>query len=107
GLSAHSIQTVPAMLAQSITAAALAKGAAATGTTSTLIKGALKIMAWTKVKTAAVAVITLALVAGTTTVAVRKMAAPAFESNFMRMDSGALWKADPLVVVRPSRYAGQ
>jgi hypothetical protein len=41
-------------LAKSVTAVAIAKGAAASGSTLTLIKGALKIMAWTKMKTAIV-----------------------------------------------------
>ena len=39
-------------LAKSVTAVAVAKGAAAGGSTLTLIKGALKIMAWTKAKMA-------------------------------------------------------
>ena len=54
-ISAHSVQTAPATLAKAATAAAITKGAAASGSTLTLIKGALKIMAWTKAKTAIVA----------------------------------------------------
>src|ERR1017187_1964247 len=49
-ISAHSVQAAPMALAKSVTAVALAKGAAAGGSTLTLIKGALKIMAWTKAK---------------------------------------------------------
>ena len=66
-ISANSVQAAPVALAKSVTAVALAKGAAASGSTLTLIKGALKIMAWTKTKT----VIVLAaatLLAGTATV---------------------------------------
>ncbi|HEY5042694.1 MAG TPA: sigma-70 family RNA polymerase sigma factor [Verrucomicrobiae bacterium] len=51
-ISAHSVQAAPVTLAKSVTAVAIAKGAAASGSTLTLIKGALKIMAWTKAKTA-------------------------------------------------------
>jgi len=50
---------------------AVAKGAAASTSTLTLIKGALKIMAWTKMKTAAVTGAILILTAGTTTVIVK------------------------------------
>ncbi len=53
-ISANSVQAAPVALAKSVTAVALAKGAAASGSTLTLIKGALKIMAWTKAKTAIV-----------------------------------------------------
>lgn len=51
-ISANSIQTAPAMLAMAVTATALAKGATASASTLTLIKGALKVMAWAKAKTA-------------------------------------------------------
>jgi RNA polymerase sigma factor (sigma-70 family) len=50
-ISANSVQAAPVALAKSVTAVAIAKGAAASGSTLTLIKGALKIMAWTKMKT--------------------------------------------------------
>jgi len=71
-ISAHSVQAAPAMLAKSVTAAAIAKGAAASGSTLTLIKGALKIMAWTKAKTAIVVVVGILFV-GTATVTVKKI----------------------------------
>ena len=69
-VSANSVQAAPAALAKTTTAAALASGAAAGSSTLTLIKGALKIMAWTKAKTAIVGVGIL-LVAGTGTVMVK------------------------------------
>ena len=62
-ISANSVQTAPAMLAKTATAIALAKGAAASTSTLTLIKGALKIMAWTKMKTAAVVGLSVILTA--------------------------------------------
>ncbi|MGH7994149.1 MAG: RNA polymerase sigma factor, partial [Limisphaerales bacterium] len=46
-ISANSVNAVPAALAKSVTTIALAKGATTSASTSTLIKGALKIMAWT------------------------------------------------------------
>ena len=49
-ISAHSVQIAPLALAKTISAMAAAKGATASTSTLTLIKGALKIMAWTKMK---------------------------------------------------------
>jgi RNA polymerase sigma factor (sigma-70 family) len=70
-ISANSVHAAPVTLAKSVTAVALAKGAAASGSTLTLIKGALKIMAWTKVKTAIVSGVVVLLAAGTTTVVIQ------------------------------------
>lgn len=50
-ITTNSLQLAPVALAGSSTAAALAQGASASVSTSTLIKGALKAMAWTKTKT--------------------------------------------------------
>src|ERR1035441_3391139 len=72
-ISANSVQAAPVALAKSVTAVALAKGAAASGSTLTLIKGALKIMAWTKAKTAIVTGVVVLLAAGTTTVTVKEI----------------------------------
>ena len=72
-MSANSVQAAPVALAKSVTAVAIAKGAAASGSTLTLIKGALKVMAWTKAKTAVVTGAVLILAAGTTTVAVKSV----------------------------------
>ena len=65
-ISANSVQAAPAALAKSVTAMAMAKGATASGSTLTLIKGALKIMAWTKAKTAIVVGVAAILTVGTT-----------------------------------------
>src|SRR3984957_317858 len=62
-ISANSVQAAPAMLATTTTAVALAKGAAASTSTLTLTKGALKIMAWTKMKTAVVVSLSVILTA--------------------------------------------
>jgi RNA polymerase sigma factor (sigma-70 family) len=66
-ISANSVQAAPAVLAKSVTAVAITKGVAASGSTLTLIKGALKIMAWTKAKTAVVVSACVLLTAGTAT----------------------------------------
>lgn len=72
-ISTNCIQPAPMALAKSITAVAVTKGAAATGSTVALIQGALKIMAWTKIKTAAAVGTIILLAAGATTVVVGKM----------------------------------
>jgi RNA polymerase sigma factor (sigma-70 family) len=72
-ISTHSVQAAPVALAKSVSAVAFAKGAAASGSTLTLIKGALKIMAWTKAKTAVVAGVAILLTVGTTTIVVKSV----------------------------------
>ena len=71
--TAHGVQAAPVALAKTISAVAVAKGATASGSTLTLIKGALKIMAWTKAKTAIVSGVVVLLAAGTTTVTVKEI----------------------------------
>lgn len=75
-ISANSVQSAPATLAKTAATVALAKGATATAPTLTLIKGVLKIMAWTKTKTVIVAGVATLLVAGTATVVVKKISHP-------------------------------
>ena len=65
-MAANSVQAAPPILAQSITALALVKGSTAGASTLTLIKGALKLMAWTKAKTAVAVVVILAGTSATT-----------------------------------------
>jgi uncharacterized protein (TIGR03435 family) len=69
-ISANSVQAAPVGLAKTISVVAVAKGTAAGTATLTLVKGALKIMAWTQMKTAVVIGVSVLLVAGTTTVTV-------------------------------------
>ncbi len=66
-VSANSVQAAPVGLAATVTAAA-AKGAAVSASTLTLIKGALKIMAWTKAKMAIAIGVGVLLVVGTATI---------------------------------------
>ncbi|MGA3181789.1 MAG: TIGR03435 family protein [Verrucomicrobiota bacterium] len=70
-ISANAVQAAPVALAKSVSAAATAQGAAAGSSTSALLKGTLKLMAWTKLKTAAVAGVVILLAAGTAVVAVK------------------------------------
>ena len=81
-ISIHSIQVTPVALAKTVTAVALAKGATTSISTLTLVKGALKIMAWTKVKTAIAVGVGVLLVAGTATVTVKKIASYHFNESW-------------------------
>ena len=70
-ISANSVQAAPVALAKAVTAIAVAKGAAAGGSILILVKGALKLMAWAKVKMAVVTTAVVILAAGTATVAIK------------------------------------
>jgi RNA polymerase sigma factor (sigma-70 family) len=75
-ISANSVQAAPVVLAKAVAAVAMANGATASLSTSTLIQGALKIMAWTKAKTAVVAGACVLLAAGTTTITIYNVGKP-------------------------------
>ena len=70
-ISSNSAHAAPAALTKSVTAVAMAKSAAASASTLTLVHGALKVMAWTKAKTAIAVGAAILLAAGTGTVIVR------------------------------------
>ncbi|HEY1718609.1 MAG TPA: sigma-70 family RNA polymerase sigma factor [Verrucomicrobiae bacterium] len=80
-ISANSVQAAPMALAKSVTAVAIAKGAAASVSTLTLIKGALKIMAWTKMKTVIVFGVCALVVTGTATLTIHEIIKPKFNLN--------------------------
>ena len=70
-MTANSLQAAPVTLAKTASAVALTKGATVSVSTLTLIKGALKVMAWSKAKTAIVVGAGILLVAGTATMIVQ------------------------------------
>lgn len=80
-LSAHSVQAAPIGLATSVTAAAV-KGAAVPSSTLTLIETTLKLMAWTKLKTAIVVGTVALLVGGTATVTLQRARAKAGSQSY-------------------------
>jgi uncharacterized protein (TIGR03435 family) len=100
----HSVQAAPVALAKSVTAVALAKGATAPISTLTLIKGALKIMAWTKAKMAVVAAAVVIVAAGTTTVVVKKISSPTVDESLWSVNEDNVLKAPPVLIIRPARY---
>ncbi|HSY09549.1 MAG TPA: sigma-70 family RNA polymerase sigma factor, partial [Candidatus Dormibacteraeota bacterium] len=104
-ISANSAQAAPVALAKSVTAVAIAKGAAASGSTLTPIRGALKIMAWSKAKTAIVAAGVALLAAGTTIVVVKVEFFPRikdsyFQANYRHFQS----LPGGLFVFRPTHF---
>lgn len=107
-VSANSVQAAPVALAASVTSIAVAKGTAAGGSTFILIKGALKIMAWTKAKTAIVVGTGVVLVAGTATIAVNKLEAYREYSESWRvanLNSEILDQTPPQVRILPTRFS--
>ena len=82
-MSANSVHAAPAMLAKTAAAVALAKGATASTSTLALVKGALKIMAWTnsKVVIGASVVVLLAVQHHQNTAQARQIAAARQQLN--------------------------
>jgi uncharacterized protein (TIGR03435 family) len=80
-VSTSAVQAAPAGLAATVTTAAV-QGTAVTTSTLTLIKGALKIMAWIKAKTAIVSGVVVLLAAGTTTITVKEIQAHRTYSSY-------------------------
>jgi RNA polymerase sigma factor (sigma-70 family) len=97
-ISANAVQAAPVTLAKSATAMAMTKGAMASGSTLTLIKGALKIMAWTKAKTAVVVGVLAVLTIGIVTPIYRHNAAAFYDPVF-------LWKTKELSSDEEAQYA--
>jgi len=106
-ISANSVHAAPALLAKSATAIALTKGAAASGSTLTLIKGALKIMAWTKAKTALVAGVIVLLAAGTTVVTVKEVEAHrTYPWEVPQASFDVFYKAPAEITIVPTKFKG-
>ena len=80
-ISAQSVQAAPAAFAKSVTSVALAKGMAANPYTSTLVRGALRLMIWNKVKFVVLAGAGLLLASGIAVVAIDTARAAAERSE--------------------------
>jgi RNA polymerase sigma factor (sigma-70 family) len=101
-ISANSIQAAPIALAKTVTAVAIAKGAAASTSTLTLLEGALKTMAWTKAKTAIATGVVLALATlGTFSIMDYFRPAPPSQTGILKLPTG---NVTPMVAYGYSRY---
>jgi RNA polymerase sigma factor (sigma-70 family) len=105
-ISARSVHAAPAGLAKTISAVAVVKGITASTSTSALIKGALKIMTWTKMKTAVAAGVIVLAAMGTATIAV---------NHIQNSRNNAVWEVEdptpdmlqklpPLVKIVPTKF---
>jgi uncharacterized protein (TIGR03435 family) len=101
-ISNNSVHAAPTTLAASVSAVAVAKGAAASASTVTLIKGALKLMAWTKAKTAIVVGVGLLLAAGTATIAIKEIQKHGAEVWQRKYDPAFMEKLSPRVEILPA-----
>ena len=107
-IGTHAVQAAPAALGGKIAATAALKGAAGSGSMLTLIKTTLKIMAWTKAKTAIVVGATVLLAAGTTTVTLKEIQKREFDDTWRTQDVLTMFKkvnqVPPQVRVLPSKF---
>jgi uncharacterized protein (TIGR03435 family) len=105
-ISSNSVQAAPAMLAKAVTVIAIAKGATASTATLTLAKGALKVMAWTKVKTAIVTGAVILFTAATATITVKEIHEHAFDNSWrtMPLNPKKLNQVSAQVRILPSKY---
>jgi RNA polymerase sigma factor (sigma-70 family) len=109
-ISANSVQAAPAVLVKSVTAAAITKGAAVGGSTLTLVKRALNLMAWAKAKTVIIVSAAVLLAAGTTTVAIKKFEVPTTDKSgswrTLNLNAQTLDQLPPQVRILPSTFSG-
>ncbi len=106
-ISANSVQAAPAMLAKAVTVTAVTKGATASTSTLTLIKGAVKIMAWSKVKTIIVVGVGVLLAVGTTTITVKKIESyHAYHNSWrvLNLNSAIVDQTPPQVRILPTKF---
>lgn len=109
-ISSNSVQAAPVALAKSVTAVAIAKGATASTVTLTMVKGALKVMAWTKAQTAVAAGAIALLAIGMTTLTVKEVHEYKNEHYPWQVNtwrsSRDLDKAPPLLEIAPTKFRG-
>jgi len=104
-ISANSVQAAPVALAKAVTAVAIAKGATASTSTLTLVKGALKIMAWTKAKSAIVVGACVLLAAGTTTTVLTRTKSFALDRYLQDPGLNDFSNAPAMVAIQSTHFA--
>jgi RNA polymerase sigma factor (sigma-70 family) len=102
-VSANAVQAAPVGLAATVAATAV-KGAAMGGSTLTLAKGALKLMAWTKAKTALIAAVAI-VATGTTAVVVNSIVSRPQAGRSQVLEDGSVLTLDRVVVDSRIRFA--
>jgi RNA polymerase sigma factor (sigma-70 family) len=105
-LQANAVQAAPAGVASAVAAIAAVKGAAAAGSTATLLQTTLKVMAWSKLKIAAVATVGVLLAATTSTLIVKELEQQkTYDWEVLPVDGAVLDKTPPQVTIVPSKIA--
>jgi uncharacterized protein (TIGR03435 family) len=103
-MAAHSVQAAPAGMAAAVTGF-VTQGAATSTSLLTLIKGTLKIMAWTKAKTAAVVAIGVVLATGTGTLTVKEILDHrTYPWQVRSVNTGVLSEVPPQVRIVPTKF---
>jgi len=105
-ISENSVHAAPIALTKTISAVAIAKGVTVVGSTLALAKGALKIMASSKAKTAIVAGAVVLLAAGTTTVTVKEIQEhKTYPWEVPKADFNVFYKAPAQVRIIPTKFS--
>lgn len=109
-LSANAVQAAPVGLSATVAAIAASQGVSATASTLTLTKGILKLMAWTKMKTALVIGVGILFAAGTTTITIKKIQADrGYDWEVPRFNSQTfaeiMKNTSPLVRIVPAKFS--
>jgi len=104
-VSANSVQAAPVGLAATISAT-FVKSSVVAASTLTLAKGALKLMAWAKAKTAIVVGVGVLLVAGTTTITVKQIATHKTDDSWRveNITSAMVERAAAQVEILPTKF---
>ena len=107
-LSTRAVHAVPAGLAVTVAAAAAGKGAAVTTSTTTALKTTLKLMAWTKAKTAVIVAIGFVVAAGTATIAVKEIKAGTAGEPWQvqNISADTVNRLRPEVAIVPTKFPG-
>ncbi len=104
-VTAHSVQAAPVGLATKISAVAVVKGATASASTLTLVKGALKLMAWMKAKTALAIAASVLLAVGSTTVVVANLGGPKITEEMWTLTNHNITNLPPVLILRHTQFA--
>lgn len=105
-LFALASHTAPAGLAPTVITAGLAAAhSAASASTLTLVKGALKIMAWTKTQTIVAATVAVLLATSATVIEVKKAMTPSVDESYWALTTRNLDRAPAVLIIRPARYS--
>ncbi len=106
-IAANIVHPAPALLGKSVGAVAVTKGATASVSTLTFVKGALKIMAWSKTKTVVAVGVVVLLVGGSTAVTIERQRETRLEKIWRinkDVPTAVIDKLPPMVRMLPTKF---